>query len=134
MIGVPGIAARVFTALAKEKVNILMISQGSSEVNISIVIHRKDLEKATGTIKEEFVGKNVVKDVHYNKDVSIIAVIGAGMRGTKGVAARVFTAIAKAGVNVLMIAQGSSEVNISFVVLQNDVKKAAKALHDEFIA
>ncbi|MDP6612651.1 MAG: aspartate kinase [Candidatus Hydrothermarchaeota archaeon] len=134
MIGVPGIAARVFTALAKEKVNILMISQGSSEVNISIVIHRKDLEKAIGTIKEEFVGKNVVRDVHYNKDVSIIAVIGAGMRGTKGVAARVFTAVAKAGVNVLMIAQGSSEVNISFVVLRNDVKKAAKALHDEFIA
>jgi aspartate kinase len=134
MIGVPGVAAKVFSALAKEKVNILMISQGSSEVNISIVIERKDLEKAMGTIKEAFVGKNVVRDVNYNQDVSIIAVIGAGMQGTKGVAARVFTAVAEAGVNVLMIAQGSSEVNISFVVLQKDAKKAAKALHDKFIA
>ncbi len=133
MIGVPGVAARVFGALAAQKVNILMISQGSSEVNISIVIDRSDLEKAIMTIKEEFVGKNVVKDVEYNKNVAVIAVVGAGMQGTKGVAARVFSAVAKAGANVLMIAQGSSEVNISFVVLRRDAKKAAKALHDEFI-
>lgn len=134
MIGVPGVAARVFNALAQEKVNILMISQGSSEVNISIIIEKKDLDKAIGTIRREFAGKNVVRDVHFNEDVSIIAVVGAGMQGTKGVAARVFTAIAEAGVNVLMIAQGSSELNISFVVLQKDAKKAAKALHSEFIA
>jgi aspartate kinase len=111
-----------------------MISQGSSEVNISIVIEKSDLEKAIKTIKEEFAGKNIVKDVHYNENVAIIAVVGAGMQGTKGVAARVFTAVANAGVNVLMIAQGSSEVNISFVVLQKDAKSAAKALHDEFIS
>ncbi len=133
MIGVPGVAARVFSALAAQKVNILMISQGSSEVNISIVVDRSDLEKAIRTIKEEFAGKNVVKDVQYNKNVAVIAVVGAGMQGTKGVAARVFTAVANAGVNVLMIAQGSSEVNISFVVLEKDAKSAAKALHDEFI-
>jgi aspartate kinase len=133
MIGVPGVAARVFNALAREKVNILMISQGSSEANISIVIEHKDLEKAMDTIREEFSGRNVVRDVHFKDDVSIIAVVGAGMRGTKGVAARVFTAVARAGVNILMIAQGSSEVNISFVVLQKDAKRAAKALHDEFI-
>ena len=133
MIGVPGVAARVFGALAKERVNILMISQGSSEANISIVIERGDLGMAVKTIKEEFPGKDIVKDVHYQEDVSVIAVVGAGMRGTKGVAARVFNAVAAAGVNVLMIAQGSSEVNISFVVLREDAGKAAKALHDEFI-
>jgi len=134
MIGVPGVAARVFSALAAQNVNILMISQGSSEVNISTVIEKSDLEKAIKTIKEEFAGKNIVKDVHYNENVAIIAVVGAGMQGTKGVAARVFTAVAKAGVNVLMIAQGSSEVNISFVVSEKDAKSAAKALHDEFIS
>lgn len=133
MIGVPGVAAKSFTALAEEGVNILMISQGSSEVNISFVIERRDLKKAVSSIEERFKHTGVVRKVEYNKDVAIIAVIGAGMKGTKGVAARVFTAVAKAGVNVLMIAQGSSEVNISFVVSEKDSKKAAQALHREFI-
>jgi aspartate kinase len=133
MIGVPGVAARVFGALAEEKVNILMISQGSSEVNISLIIERGDLKKAIGTIEKTFAGKNIVRDVQYNEDVAVIAVVGAGMRGTKGVAARVFTAVANAGVNILMIAQGSSEVNISFIVLEKDAVRAVKALHDEFI-
>ncbi|WP_457555031.1 aspartate kinase [Candidatus Pyrohabitans sp.] len=133
MIGLPGVASRVFTALAQQKVNILMISQGSSEANISIVVERADVERAVGALQEEFLGANIVKDVQYNEDVAIIAVVGAGMRGTRGVAARVFTAVANAGVNVLMIAQGSSEVNISFVVADEDAAKAARALHREFI-
>jgi aspartate kinase len=134
MIGVPGVAARVFNALATEKVNILMISQGSSEVNISIVIEQKDLENAINTIKMEFSGKQIVRDINYKKNVAIIAVIGAGMQGAKGVAAKVFTAVAESDVNVLMISQGSSEVNISFVVFQKDAKKVANALHDKFIS
>lgn len=133
MIGVPGVAARVFSSLAKEKVNIKMISQGSSEANISIVIERGDLERALKALREEFVGANIVRSVDYNESVAIIAVVGAGMRGTKGVAARVFRAVADAGVNVLMIAQGSSEVNISFVVADEDAGKAVRALHKEFI-
>ncbi|NOZ59039.1 MAG: aspartate kinase [Euryarchaeota archaeon] len=133
MIGLPGVASRVFTALAQQKVNILMISQGSSEANISIVVERADVERAVDALQEEFLGANIVKDVQYNENVAIIAVVGAGMRGTKGVAARVFTAVASAGVNVLMIAQGSSEVNISFVVADEDAAKAARALHEEFI-
>lgn len=133
MIGVPGVAAKVFGALANEKVNILMISQGSSEVNISFIVERGDLRKAVKTLEKTFTGKNIVRDVQYNENVAIIAVVGAGMRGTRGVAARVFRAVADAGVNVLMIAQGSSEVNISFIVLEEDAVKAAKALHDEFI-
>ncbi len=133
MIGLPGVASRVFTALAQQKVNILMISQGSSEANISIVVERADVERAVDALQEEFLGANIVKDVQYNEDVAIIAVVGAGMRGTRGVAARVFTAVANAGVNVLMIAQGSSEVNISFVVADEDAARAARALHQEFI-
>jgi aspartate kinase len=133
MIGVPGVAARVFSALASENVNIIMISQGSSEVNISIVVEESDLEKARKTLAREFSGKNIIRDVRYEKKVAVIAIIGAGMRGTKGVAARVFTTVAKAGVNVIMISQGSSEVNISFVVAGSDARRAAKALHDEFV-
>lgn len=133
MIGLPGVASRVFTALAQQKVNILMISQGSSEANISIVVEKGDVERAVNALREEFLGANIVKHVQYNEDVAIIAVVGAGMRGTRGVAARVFTAVANAGVNVLMIAQGSSEVNISFVIAGEDAAKAARALHEEFI-
>jgi aspartate kinase len=133
MIGVPGVAARSFSALAEKDVNILMISQGSSEVNISFIIESSDLERAVSTLKRSFKNQGIVKGVDYTETVAIIAVIGAGMKGTKGLAGRVFTAVANAGVNVLMIAQGSSEVNISFVVLESDAKKAAKALHDEFI-
>ncbi|MEE8168193.1 MAG: aspartate kinase [Candidatus Hydrothermarchaeales archaeon] len=133
MIGVPGVAARVFTALAKERVNIIMISQGSSEVNISVVVEKSDMDKATKTISQEFAGRNIIKDVRCEKDVAVIAVIGAGMRGAKGVAARVFTAVAKAGSNIIMISQGSSEANISFVVDLRDAKGAAKGLHDEFV-
>ena len=134
MIGVPGVAAKSFNALAEEKINILMISQGSSEVNISFVIETKDIKRAVAAVKKRFKHQGVVRKVDYRDDVAIIAVIGAGMKGTKGVAARVFTAMANTDVNVLMIAQGSSEVNISFVTLAKDAKKAAQALHDEFIA
>lgn len=133
MIGVPGVAARLFSALAKKKVNILMISQGSSEVNISLVIEGGDIERAIEAIKDEFQENNLVKDINYNEDIAVIAVVGSGMRGTKGVAARVFMAAYKADVNVLMIAQGSSEVNISFIVPYESAATAAEALHKEFI-
>lgn len=132
MIGMPGIVARVFNALAEENINILMISQASSEANISFVIAKEDLKKALKVLNKEFKN-NYIRQIDYLKDIAIIAVVGAGMIGTKGVAARVFKAVADAGVNIIMIAQGSSEVNISFVILEKDAKKAAEALHREFI-
>jgi len=132
MIGMPGVVARVFKALATGNINILMISQASSEANISFVILKEDLKKALEVLSTEF-RNNYIKQIDYLKDIAIIAVVGAGMIGTKGVAARVFKAVADAGVNIIMIAQGSSEVNISFVILEKDAKKAAEALHKEFI-
>ncbi len=134
MISEVGVASRVFNALASANVNVLMISQGSSEANISIVVSREDADKAVDSLKKEFKDEKIVKTIECNNNVAIIAVVGAGMRGTKGVAARVFRAVADAGVNVLMIAQGSSEVNISFVVLEEDADKAVIALHDEFLS
>ncbi|MFL6391586.1 MAG: aspartate kinase [Nitrososphaeraceae archaeon] len=131
MVGAPGTAAKIFDALAKNRVNIMMISQSPSESSISIVVRRDELDKAIMTLDLNLLGK-VVKRVNVNNDVAVIAVVGSGMRGIKGVAARVFNAVAKGNVNVIMIAQGSSELNLAFVVNDSDCEQVVRALHDEF--
>jgi aspartate kinase len=131
MVGAPGMAAKIFSALAKNKVNITMISQSPSESSISMVVRKNDLDKAITTLDLHLLGK-VVKQVSVNDDVAVVAVVGSGMRGIKGVAARVFNAVAERNVNVIMIAQGSSELNLAFVVKDSDCEQAVRALHDEF--
>ena len=131
MVGAPGTAAKIFDTLAKNHVNIMMISQSPSESSISMVVRKSDLDKATTTLELNLLGK-VIKQVKVNDDVAVIAVVGSGMRGIKGVAAKVFGAVAKHGVNVIMIAQGSSELNLAFVVNDSDCGQAVQALHDEF--
>ena len=131
MVGTPGTAAKIFDALAKNRVNIMMISQSPSESSISIVVRRDELDKAIMTLDLNLLGK-VVKRVNVNNDVAVIAAVGSGMRGIKGVAARVFNAVAKRNVNVIMIAQGSSELNLAFVVNDSDCEQVVRALHDEF--
>lgn len=131
MVGTIGVAARVFTTLANAGVNIVMISQGSSEANISIVVDEPHLDKAVRAIKAEF--KNgIIKEVAHDKNISVVAVVGAGMANTPGVAGRVFGALGKEKVNVIMISQGSSQHNISFAVSANDAKTAVQVLHREF--
>lgn len=131
MVGAPGTAAKIFDTLAKNRVNIMMISQSPSESSISMVVRKTDLDKATTTLELSLLGK-VIKQINVNDDVAVIAVVGSGMRGIKGVAAKVFGAVAKRGVNVIMIAQGSSELNLAFVVNDSDCDQAVRALHDEF--
>lgn len=131
MVGSPGTAARIFDTLAKNKVNIMMISQSPSESSISMVVRKNDLEKATTTLELNLLGK-VIKQVNVHDDVAVIAVVGSGMRGIKGVAAKVFGAIANENINVIMIAQGSSELNLALVVNDSDCDKAVNALHKEF--
>ncbi|MEO9307634.1 MAG: aspartate kinase [Nitrososphaera sp.] len=131
MVGAPGTAATIFSILAKEGVNIMMISQSPSESSISIIVKKNDLDKAVNALEMNLLGK-IIKKVDVTVDVSIIALIGSGMRGIAGVASKVFTAVAKKGVNVIMIAQGSSELNIAFVVKDSDCNAAVQALHDEF--
>mgnify|MGYP001086815244 CR=1 FL=1 len=109
-----------------------MISQSSSEANISIIIRRKDLDRAVHLLEFAFLGKGLVREVSFEEDICIVAVVGAGMRGTPGVAARIFGAVAREGVNVRVIAQGSSELNVSFVTGEKDGAKAVKSLHREF--
>jgi aspartate kinase len=131
MVGTIGVAARVFTTLANAGVNIIMISQGSSEANISFVVDENHLNEAVRGIKAEF--KNgIIKEVTHDKNICVVAVVGAGMANTPGVAGKVFSALGKAAVNVIMISQGSSQHNISFVVSDDGAKEAVQLLHKEF--
>ena len=132
MVGRPGTAAKVFDVLRQQGINVLMISQSVSESSITMVVRRNGVQKAVSALEIALLGKGEVREVSYEDDVSIIALIGEGMRGTPGVAARVFGAVAGKGINVVMIAQGSSELNISFAVKERDGKEAVRALHEEF--
>lgn len=131
MVGAPGTAATIFSTLAKAGVNIMMISQSPSESSISIVVKKNDLDRAVNTLEMNLLGK-MIKKIDVTTDVAIIALIGSGMRGTVGVASKVFGAAARNGVNVVMIAQGSSELNLAFVVKDKDCETVVRALHEEF--
>lgn len=131
MVGAPGTAATIFSTLAKAGINIMMISQSPSESSITIVVKKHDLDRAVNTLEMNLLGK-MIKKIDVTTDVSIIALIGSGMRGTVGVASKVFGAAARNEVNVVMIAQGSSELNLAFVVKDSDCQAAMQALHDEF--
>lgn len=132
MVGTPGTAAKVFDVLGRDNINILMISQSVSEANISFVIQRSLLERAVSTLEIALLGRGLIREVTAEDDVCVVAVVGAGMKGTPGVASRIFTAIASKGINVRMIAQGSSELNISFVVKETDGEGAVRAIHEGF--
>jgi aspartate kinase len=132
MVGAPGTAAKVFDVLGKGKINILMISQSVSEANISFVVQRNLLERAVSILEISLLGKGLIRSVTAEDDVCVVAIVGAGMRGTPGIASRLFTAVANKGINVRMIAQGSSELNISFVVKETDGEEAVRAVHEEF--
>jgi len=131
MVGTPGTAAKIFSTLANASINVMMISQNPSESSITIVVKNTDLDKAVTTLEMELLGK-IIKKLEITTDMAIIALIGSGMRGTFGVASRVFGSMAKNKVNVSMITQGSSELNLAFVVKNSDASTAVKALHDEF--
>ena len=131
MVGSPGTAAKIFDTLAKVGVNVMMISQNPSESSITVVVKNTDLDSAVNALEMELLGK-IIKKLEITPNVAIVALIGSGMRGTIGVASRVFGSIAKKHLNVVMITQGSSELNLAFVVKDSDCKSAVQALHDEF--
>ena len=131
MVGTPGTAAKIFATLAKAEINVMMISQNPSESSITIVVKNTDLDKAVSALELELLGK-IIKKLEITTDVAIIALIGSGMRGTVGVASKVFDAIEKNKVNVSMITQGSSELNLAFIVKNSDTNAAVQALHDAF--
>ncbi len=132
MAGYPGMAARLFQALATHKINVLMISQSSSEQNICLVLMKDQARKARQALEEEFryeIAHGRIDGVEVREDMAVIALVGAGMRGTPGVAGKVFGTLGEASVNVFLIAQGSSEFNISFAIQNSQMEMALKALH-----
>jgi len=132
MVGRPGSAARIFDIVARSGTNILMISQSVSESNISMVVGRQSVHRAVNALEIGMLGQGGLRQVNYEDDVSAVAVVGGGMRGVKGIAAKVFRAVAARGINVRMIAQGSSEQNISFVVRESEGREAVRAIHAAF--
>ena len=131
MFASPGSASMVFSVLAEKKINVIMVSSNPSEASISIVVKKPDLEKAVNTLEMNLLGK-IIKNIEITQNASIIAVIGSGMKGTVGIASKVFSAVQKRKVNVIMIAQGSSELNLAFVVKDSDCKSVIESLHKEF--
>lgn len=135
LFGVPGIAARLFGALAQASINIILITQGSSEHAISFAIQPQFANKAKKRVESEFeyeIQMGVVDPVKIEQDLSVVAIIGENMRYRPGIAGRLFQAMGKNGINTIAIAQGSSELNISVVINRSDEAKALNALHEAF--
>jgi aspartokinase/homoserine dehydrogenase 1 len=135
MVGVPGVASRLFGALGRNGVNIILITQASSEHSICFAINPDQSDVAKEALQEEFnfelsaglIDPLVIEDKH-----SIVAIIGENMRKTPGIADKLFGALGKNGINVVAIAQGSSELNVSVVIDESNLPKALKVLHGAF--
>ena len=135
LVGVTGVSGRLFGALANARVNIILITQASSEFSICFAVAPEDVNKAELVIKEEFYYEfeaNRIEQLIIEKDLSVVAAIGENMKNTPGIAGKLFNSLGKNGVNIRAIAQGSSELNISAVIYQKDLSKALNTLHDSF--
>ena len=135
MIGVPGVAGRAFGALAQAGHSVSMISQASSEASICFVVPESEADHAIGALEEAFLAERKMKlidRIAAEKKIALVAVVGLGMRGRPGVAARTFSSLSAEKVNVLAIAQGSSELNITVAISEADVSRALTALHAEY--
>jgi bifunctional aspartokinase / homoserine dehydrogenase 1 len=135
MLGVPGIAARTFEALHREGISVSLISQSSSEQSICFSVPEGAARRARHRLTEEFreqIARGEIDSVEAHSGLATVAVVGLGMHGHLGIAARVFSALAEAKINIVAIAQGSSELNISFVVAAKDAGAAQRAVHGAF--
>ena len=135
MIGVPGTAQRLFGALREDGISVILISQGSSEHSICFAVLDADAERTERTVRRAFAAElrdGQIQNVDVLSACSILSVVGDGMAGTPGIAAKVFAALAGAGVNVRAIAQGSSERNISVVIDEKQITRALRAAHAAF--
>lgn len=135
MIGVPGTAERVFGALHDAGVSVVMISQGSSEHSICSVVRAAQAERAVAALRNAFAAElaaGSIQAVSSTPGIAVLAVVGDGMAGTTGIAARLFDALARAQVNIRAIAQGASERNISVAIAATDAARALRAVHAGF--
>lgn len=135
LFGVPGIAGRLFGALAHAGINIILITQGSSEHSISFAVQPKNAKRAKKKVDTEFeyeISGSSIDPIKVEDDLSVVAIIGENMRYQPGISGRLFRALGKNGINCVAIAQGSSELNVSVVIPRVDERKALNALHESF--
>jgi bifunctional aspartokinase / homoserine dehydrogenase 1 len=135
LAGVPGTAARLFGALGRAAVNIILITQGSSELNITFAVLPNDWAATKRAVEHEFsreIEAGLIEPLKITGDYAVIAVVGEGMSHRPGIAGQIFTALGKNGVNIAAIAQGSSELNVSLVIQSADETKALNAIHEAF--
>ncbi|MGO1244404.1 MAG: bifunctional aspartate kinase/homoserine dehydrogenase I [Sphingobacterium sp.] len=137
MIGKSGFSGRLFTLLAREQINVVLITQSSSEHSITFAVHPDDATKAVKLIGIEFeleLEANKLTLPTVENDLSVLAIVGENMKRTPGMSGRLFAALSRNGINVRAIAQGSSELNISVIIRKENLAKALNAVHDAFFA
>ena len=135
IVGLPDVLARSFSATAETRTNVFLVTQSSSQNDICFVISSADEKRTLKALRDAFapeIAEQTVEHVTSNPDVAIVAVVGENMRGIPGVAGRTFGALGREGVNIIAIAQGSSEYNISLVVQESCMQRSLAALHKEF--
>lgn len=135
IVGAPDVVARTFSTTAELRANLLLISQSSSQNDICFLVASADAQRTVEALRKEFaqdVAHEKVEHITVDPSIAIVAVVGENMRGVPGLAGRTFSALGRENVNVIAIAQGSSESNISFVVAEKDIKPALLAVHREF--
>src|SRR5690606_30774331 len=137
MVGRSGFSGRLFTLLAREQINVILITQSSSEHSITFAVNPSDAEKAVKLISTEFeleLLANKLSAPVIEESLSILAIVGENMKRTPGMSGRLFHALGRNAINVRAIAQGSSEFNISVIINKEDLAKALNAVHDAFFA
>jgi aspartokinase/homoserine dehydrogenase 1 len=135
MVGKSGFSGRLFSLLAREQINVILITQSSSEHSITFAVQPQDTERAKQVIEQEFELELAAKKLEHlviEKNLAILAIVGENMKQTPGMSGKLFHALGRNGVNVRAIAQGSSEYNISVIISANDLSKALNAVHDAF--
>jgi aspartokinase/homoserine dehydrogenase 1 len=135
IVGLPDVVGRTFSTTAEVRANVLLISQSSSQNDICFIVSAADAQRTVEAMKKEFaqdLAHQKVEHITVDPNVAIVAVVGENMRGIPGVAGRTFSAMGRDSVNIIVISQGSSESNISFVIEEKDVKAALLSLHREF--
>jgi aspartate kinase len=135
IVGLPDVVGRTFSTTAEVRANVLLISQSSSQNDICFIVSTADAQRTVEAMRKEFaqdLAHQKVEHVTVDPNIAIVAVVGENMRGIPGVAGRTFSAMGRDGVNIIVISQGSSESNISFVIEEKDVKNALLSLHREF--
>jgi aspartokinase/homoserine dehydrogenase 1 len=135
MAGIPGFSKRLFETLANEEINVILITQSSSEHSICVAVEEASADKAKAAVDEAFsfeIERLKVEPLIIERNLAIIALVGDKMKSHPGVSGKMFSALGRNGINVRAISQGSSERNISAVIANKDVKKAVNVLHEEF--